>query len=460
MGIITAPHKRTSSKSVSTSLLYNVDPNIPSRDSPSHSSPHAIKDRKQSLREWTFPKAGAGAGARQLTGHAPQGSSSSIPAAVGLHASVDSRGGGSQGAKRGMGAGSGLGMIKEDYPTSPALSSDQFVPQDHRHRITHSIAYAGSPTASPFPKTPIDLFRFAYSNLRRQKLSDLVYGVFFLACLLVFFAALTGTGVDPSSLPPSFTPPPAPPTPSRAARAWPQIGDPANVARQPKVVIPDTFLPRRGRAARLDRQDAVPADVHHPDGDSSHDVGEDFLRDSPDDPRLDDEHVHHVHHQDGKEALFEEHAVEHEHEEEALLAEEEVGDEEGEEGEVETFQTDSGPMVPLHIVDADDEEEDDDEDDEEDDDVPIVAEPIVEPVVEPEIVVEDLVSEDQEYEDPATGPEEPGSEDQRQGDAFRRPAGREGLEELRRERQAIGRERERWVANVREGRERVKRRLR
>lgn len=449
MGIITAPHKRTSSKST-TSLLYNVDPNVPSRDASSHSSSHATKDKKQSLREWTFPKAGAGA--RQLTGHAPQGSSSSIPAAVGLHATADSRGG-SQGAKRGMGAGggNGLGMIKEDYTSSPpSTNSDKFTPQDQRHRITPSIAYAGSPTATF--KTPTDIFRYAYSNLRRQKLNDLVYALFFIACLLVFFTALTGTGVDPSSLSSSS---PAPPTPTRAPRAWPQIGDPANLARAPNVDIPDTFLSRRVRGARLDNQADVPADVHQPDGDSSHDVGEDFLRDSPDDPRLDDEHVHHVHHQDGKEALFEEHAVEHEHEE--AMAEEE-GEEE-EEGEVETFQTDSGPMIKLHIVDGDEDEEDEDEDEDDEDDVPVVAEPVAEPVAETEIILEDPVAEEPEYADSEEGVEEPVSEEQQRGDSFRRPAGREGLEELRRERQEIGRERERWVENVRQGRGIAKRRL-
>lgn len=205
----------------------------------------------------------------------------------------------------------------------------------------------------------------------------------------------------------------------------------------------------------MDNQADVPADVHQPDGDSSHDVGEDFLRDSPDDPRLDDEHVHHVHHQDGKEALFEEHAVEHVHEE--AMAEEE-GEEE-EEGEVETFQTDSGPMIKLHIVDGDEDEEDEDEEEDDEDDVPVVAEPVAEPVAETEIILEDPVAEEPEYADSEEGVEEPVSEEQQRGDSFRRPAGREGLEELRRERQEVGRERERWVENVRQGRGIAKRRL-
>lgn len=37
--------------------------------------------------------------------------------------------------------------------------------------------------------------------------------------------------------------------------------------------------------------EAAPADVHQPEGDSSHDQGEDLLVDSPEDPALDDEHA-------------------------------------------------------------------------------------------------------------------------------------------------------------------------
>lgn len=49
------------------------------------------------------------------------------------------------------------------------------------------------------------------------------------------------------------------------------------------VKIPDSFLPAR--------DDGPPVDLHRPEGDSSHDTGDDHFQDSPNDRKLDDENL-------------------------------------------------------------------------------------------------------------------------------------------------------------------------
>ena len=54
----------------------------------------------------------------------------------------------------------------------------------------------------------------------------------------------------------------------------------AAVKKAVEVKIPDSFLPNE-----------APPDVHQPHGDDSHDKGEDYLHDSPDDPKLEHENA-------------------------------------------------------------------------------------------------------------------------------------------------------------------------
>jgi len=55
------------------------------------------------------------------------------------------------------------------------------------------------------------------------------------------------------------------------------------VKKAVQVKIPDSFLPNE-----------APPDVHQPHGDDSHDVGQDYLHDSPDDPKLDNDNAQYV----------------------------------------------------------------------------------------------------------------------------------------------------------------------
>ncbi|SCV72844.1 BQ2448_4381 [Microbotryum intermedium] len=166
-------------------------------------------------------------------------------------------------------------------PVSPARPGLSRVVSSSPRLLTNSSANTPStapPEPMPILSSPSELVRMIYANLRRKPLQDLAWAVVFGVCLLLFASALTGHGYAP-----------------------PELDEAANgvLWNQVRVEAPATFLPKGGQFRDL----PVPADVHQPAGDDSHDVGNEWMKDSPDDRRLDDEHAHH--HHDSPDALFE-----------------------------------------------------------------------------------------------------------------------------------------------------------
>lgn len=108
----------------------------------------------------------------------------------------------------------------------------------------------------------------------RKGLNDLVYFMVFGGAFVLFASSLFGVGYEA-------------PTPSNSTKE-------TELAQQnsPKGVILENVEIAKGfRETEGDREE-VPADVYQSVGEySTHDKGEEFVRDSPDDPGLDDEHV-------------------------------------------------------------------------------------------------------------------------------------------------------------------------
>ncbi|SGZ06716.1 BQ5605_C031g10964 [Microbotryum silenes-dioicae] len=178
---------------------------------------------------------------------------------------------------------------------------------------------SSSPEPMEFPTSPSELIRMIYANLRRRSLQDFAWALVFGVCLLLFASALTGHGYAPPELD-------------------------LDLSNQDRVEASATFLPKGGQYRDL----PMPADVHQPTGDDSHDVGHDWMKDSPDDRRLDDEHVHHQH--EGPDALFEgDHSVaadDHDHSHiNAVLDDQKPGRKELEELDTRTVEMSAGVDV-------------------------------------------------------------------------------------------------------------------
>ncbi|KAK4698879.1 hypothetical protein P7C70_g7388, partial [Phenoliferia sp. Uapishka_3] len=462
---------RQSAQSISTTNQPITKSNTSSSSSPA--TPSKDKDK---MKAWSFPRSSP-----------QQDSSSGIGIGLGLE-----RGAGGSGGVGGTGVGGpgahepSLGLSSATSPTgleipwnghtlpsisesSPANSSPtpqstprfnfpSSPPTEHEpratgttHRPNTSIAYSFN--TSSFPNlslkarlNPLLLAKITYSNLRRSSLNDLFYGLVFIGTVLIFFGALSGQGYNPSSKEEMGAvggQPTLRRVPDRPRGVWPALKQ--RKMENVEVEIPKQFLPEE-----------VPADVHQPHGDSSHDQGDDFLRDSPEDSSLDDDQTHQVQRRRGREALFAKHTLDHatsHAEAEALLDAESTA-----------------RAASTSEDDDEDDEEDDEDDDDEPDETSLKAFPVEEIPHEDsfdahplhiidedagELSPPDFFHNDATPPPPAVEkvpePELERSPEQELGDSFRRPAGREGLEELQAERAAMGRARENWLGTVHAG---------
>lgn len=293
---------------------------------------------------------------------------------------------------------------KFHFRPTPLERSDSY----HRNESI-SLAYRGAPSDA----TAGNALKLLIKKFSDKSPSDLLSSLIFFVCLITFFHALTGTGYqDPVHFPTGLAPRTtrinsASPSP----RAWPKIQDVTDDSVD--VVIPRSFLAPVATPLTIpnspDSLEDIPADVHHPEGDSSHDVGAELMRDSPRDHTLDDAHVHHEH--TVKKPLFEEtwtvvEEVHHPHEphQEPYQETIEVGELEMEE---EMAQEDSFIAKYSEVVIAREEGED-------------------------------------------------SFSDERHGDTYRRPSGPAGLDQLRTEREAIAKEQSRWLAQVEPVREQAR----
>lgn len=359
-----------------------------------------------------------------------------------------------------------LATFREDPPSSSASSADLPTPlpnpghfsyKDPRHRVTASIAYAGGPTRERRTLNPVAIARLVYSNLRRSSLNDILYGLVFVTTVLIFFSALAGAGHSApddgavgSSTPTQRVPEKQNPGP----REWPVLRD--VVQTTVDVNVPKAYLPVE------EDDEAPPADVHQAHGDSSHDYGDDLMHASPSDPRLDDDQTHEVQRRRGKAALF----ANHDAPEDASaqthtvtgmdeeLEEDEDDDEEEEDeprlaaardAEAEESFLAHPPPGTLHIIDQDDNE-------------ParkyLRPDPPKPRAPPPVVVVEEVEERSAAVEEEGEADVEPevDVDAQRKGDALRRPAGREGIEQIQAERANLGRERAEWAAAAEAGR--------
>ncbi|GAA6013896.1 hypothetical protein JCM11491_000461 [Sporobolomyces phaffii] len=246
--------------------LAQINPNLPPRDSiellPSPSKQHPKPDR---MREWTFPRTASTASPSPPSVSAPAPASTAAAHAPSLTKDLRHR--------------SNFSLA---IPSTPELSIS--VPTSHQqppHQPSKSY-HAHSPSRlNP---------AVAGTKSRKRVLNDVVYFVVFAGALVLFASSLFGVGYR------------APATPARPATGV----DVHRVASGSNhVEIAKGFL------ARGDDDD-VPSDVYQSEGDTSHDRGQEWVRASPDDPRLDDAHVHGVHDSAPDAALFPH--VDHAHE--------------------------------------------------------------------------------------------------------------------------------------------------
>ncbi|KAL8281344.1 hypothetical protein RQP46_006378 [Phenoliferia psychrophenolica] len=452
-----------------TSSTRSNPPSSPSKD-------------KEKIRQWTFPRpsgdspshspsSGAMLSGERSAAGGGGGPGASAHAAQGLSSATSPTGAGTEPAWNNH----TLASLAESAPPSPTpQSTPRFSFPDspppatrtanaqhpRAHRPNTSIAYSSAATSSlPLRSrlNPVVLTKILYSNLRRSSLNDLAYGLVFLASLLIFFGALSGQGYHAQDHVEKDQPQRrVPDKPHGGARVWPVLNEQQQQQQRAAAIevdIPKAFLP-------VEEDDGeVPADVYQPHGDSSHDRGADFLRDSPEDPDLDDDQTHKVPIRRGREALFGKHTDEHgatHREQEALLAAE---------------HAESLLSNDEEDAEADEDAADEPEHDDDDDDTPLLPPEAASHedsfIAHPLHIIEedagDLSPPDFFNADPPPPPrappviimaDEPHDEDtaaaQELGDSFRRPAGRQGIEETKEQRAAMGRERERehWEENV------------
>ncbi|GAA6039830.1 hypothetical protein JCM8097_004245 [Rhodosporidiobolus ruineniae] len=288
----------------STRLLSSIDPNLPPRPSSSSSLDHPDSDgsasgsdsmpatpSKDKMREWTFPRSSSNTGATSSgpSSSSALGRSSSAQSAASDHARSSSIAPGASSSTspkkahrdlRSIGGG-GAGGARGGAGDS----------RDFRHRTNASLAFAPTPEigtspsgrfASPSPSggatsppfypssSPSSsradtaggegagsgaagVAKLVYTNFRRRGLSDAVFLVVFGSALLLFSRAILGLGYAPSA-------------PSSSS-ALDYASSPA-AAQVVDVRIPATF-----QHPTEEEEGEVPADVHQPYGDSSHDDG-------------------------------------------------------------------------------------------------------------------------------------------------------------------------------------------
>ncbi|GAA5879970.1 hypothetical protein JCM1840_006946 [Sporobolomyces johnsonii] len=493
-------------------LLTQLDSNLPSHSvtpasSDSDQAPSPSKDKPDRIREWTFPRStSASSLTSPSTGPAPGGTTTVRVADL------------AHGRSSSIAPGAAAKASSSSSPTKPTTTpvsatgpSDNV--NDLRHRTAFSLSHgpgtpdlslggggAGGAAFSTLPTQPREVVRMVYSNVRRRSLHDILYLVVFGGALFLFASALLGIGHD------------------GAAGKEELMGrtDYEAIGKAPvvDVQIAKGFLPNEG-----DEGD-VPADVHQPFGDHSHDAGEELMRDSPDDPALDDENVHNVYHPPSDSALFPHvddpsdlddpslhdphtqprparlpvHELErerpaHDHdgiEEHELLEEEEEEDanEQREEEVDDDEHAAAGPHEHPHPdadaeseaeveVEVEEEEEGEEAEDEEteasdvdalepDDSQILVDDSIGLHVVDADAsdslsALEELLdassaeaSEDDDEAPPLT-PEE--QDLVAAENAHRRAADLGGVERIKREREELARQRERWTADIRHGRQ-------
>ncbi|BGP35631.1 hypothetical protein JCM10296v2_007472 [Rhodotorula toruloides] len=220
---------------------------------------------KDKMREWTFPRHG---------GTAPTSSSSTGRA----RNEVD----GNHGRSSSVAPSSAGGHASNGRVQSPSSAKGgEAASVDLRHRSNASLACAPSSSLSP-PSTTLSLPRLlssspsskssqnpnlaklVYSNIRRRSAHDLFLILVFGGAFLLFARALAGAGYDAPTV-----------SLSRAGEGE---------GRQ--VEIPKGFLPQHEAEGE---EGEYLKEVHQRHGDSSHDVGEDWVRDSPD--SLEDVHL-------------------------------------------------------------------------------------------------------------------------------------------------------------------------
>ncbi|KAM0747203.1 hypothetical protein T439DRAFT_383355 [Meredithblackwellia eburnea MCA 4105] len=380
-----------------------------------------------------------------------------------------------------------------------------------RHKPNTSIAYSSHLSSHHYyySLNPRDLAKLAYANLRRTAPKDALYALVFLGSVLVFFSALLGAGYD-ESLSSSMGPAGGGASPAvgskwdasstmmrTGASRWIVLKDHSG-DRLEKVNLPKVFT------GEDQEEGDVPIDVHQPHGDSSHDTGEEWVRDSPEEldangerrKRLTDRRVRPAHNV----PLAHRHAPpssppsneddslpggsnpHHSHSDSSGndddVDDDDVDDnDEGDflplsESQREAEAEDSFRAHPLHIVDEEDEGElvpdflhpdgnglkrrteerlvvQQEEEEEEDTrrtqgrgrQQPEKVD--ISPVEGEGVVVVDVTVESEDDDD--------GKPPQEIGDSFRRPAGREGIEEMKRLRERMGRERDEMMAQQEEG---------
>ncbi|GAA5987749.1 hypothetical protein JCM11641_006517 [Rhodosporidiobolus odoratus] len=242
---------------------------------------------KDKMREWTFPRSSTSTSNTKATSGAPRGprveiSSTSSSA---IHARSSS-----------------IAPSSSTSSKSPSSIDPSSVPlirgggtsssRDFRHRTNASLAFASSATPelgssqtggfsqlpayssiSPSSSSPAagllgtlagekedglnpkagEVARMVYSNVRRKGLNDVVYFIVFGGAFLLFFSALFGVGH---------------PSPSSSSSSSSSSFDLASkTSAVEDVRIPDQFL-------RQEQEGESPlADVHSPNGDTSHDDG-------------------------------------------------------------------------------------------------------------------------------------------------------------------------------------------
>lgn len=164
-------------------------------------------------------------------------------------------------------------------------------------------------------------------------------------------------------------------------------------------------------------KDDIPADVHHPAGDSTHETNVEMMSDSPDDSSLDDAHVHHSH--GGKRPLF------GDREEGDVDVEDEEGEAEVEEAAL------RGHRQHAHRLAAEEEQD--------------------ENSIEEEEFVPHYPTHSTPHDTTLDDDHHIITDEENAGNAHRRPE----IEKLRAERESIGQERTRWEGNLRESRRMV-----
>lgn len=333
-----------------------------------------------------------------------------------------------------------LHPTKEDHGGSSAemkRSLSQEEREDYRRRRNNdstSLAYVGT-TRRPLTSSPSSFISYHINRIGRvfgkKSVLESFMAIAFVGSMIMFFAALSGVGyVDQSG------------------RTWPTIreireGEGIKVEIPPNYrlkIISDSNPPRPTDYAHpvLVTHADIPADVHHPTGDSTHETPVEMMLDSPDDSALDDEHVHHTH--GAKRPLFGDHEDGEEEEEvvvrghrghsHRLAGEEEEEEEEHEDGREHEEELHGG-------------EESHEEDSEEGEDDFKAHYPSHSTT---ESIFPDSSASDSHHE--------PISDEESAGNIHRRPNTAAGIALLRAERERLGEERVRWEESVVQSRRR------